>query len=64
SFSTVNELSDSNLRSHLGRIHKLTDFLYPSQRPQEKLPKPVNLTQQRKKILDEAAIQAIIDDSH
>ncbi|CAF1303921.1 unnamed protein product [Rotaria sp. Silwood1] len=63
-FPKSNESFDTNLRSHLGRTHKLTDFLYPSQLPTKKLPKEESIPDQRKKDLDTAAIQAIIEDSH
>ncbi|CAF1428026.1 unnamed protein product, partial [Rotaria sordida] len=55
--------SDSNLRSHLGRVHKLDEFLYPSQR-KKNLPKEKSITSDQKELLDSAAIQAIIQDSH
>jgi hypothetical protein len=62
--SKANELSDTNLRSHLGRIHDLKEFLYPSQYRKKGPPKEEHLSNQRKKELDEAAVQAIIQDSH
>ncbi|CAF4645497.1 unnamed protein product, partial [Rotaria socialis] len=65
-FPKSNQLSDTNLRSHLGRAHKFTDFLYPSQRPTKQLPEEetLSVSGQNKKALDTAAIQAIIEDSH
>ncbi|CAF2388842.1 unnamed protein product [Rotaria sp. Silwood2] len=55
--------SDSNLRSHLGRIHDLDGFLYPSQR-KKPLPKEKSITFNQKQLLNAAAIEAIIRDSH
>ncbi|CAF4600549.1 unnamed protein product, partial [Rotaria socialis] len=65
-FPKSNQLSDTNLRSHLGRAHKFTDFLYPSQRPTKQLPEQetLSVSGQNKKALDTAAIQAIIEDTH
>ncbi|CAF4374202.1 unnamed protein product, partial [Rotaria sp. Silwood2] len=62
-FPRKNEITDTNLRSHLGRTHKLTEFLYPSQRS-KKEPKEYNAFYHRKKDLNTAAIQAIVQDSH
>ncbi|CAF4093339.1 unnamed protein product [Adineta steineri] len=60
-FSKTNEYSDTNLRSHLGKMHRMKDFLYPSQRIQYK-PKYSTISAEEKKILDTAAIEAIIQD--
>ncbi|CAF1580448.1 unnamed protein product [Rotaria magnacalcarata] len=66
SFPKSNQLSDTNLRSHLGRAHKFTDFLYSSQRPMKKLlhEETLSVSGQNKKALDTAAIQVILEDSH
>ena len=62
--SKENELSDSNLRSHLGRIHAMKEFFYPSQYRKKPPKVVVQISNERKKELDEAAIQAIVQDSH
>lgn len=60
----MNELSDTNLRSHLSRVHDMKQFFYPSQY-RKKPPKVIEqISNQRKKESDEAAIQAIVEDSH
>ncbi|CAF1216161.1 unnamed protein product [Adineta ricciae] len=61
-FSKNNENSDSNLRSHLGKTHRMQDFLYPSQKAQHQ-PKPKMISSGEKAILDAAAIEAITQDS-
>ncbi|CAF4987944.1 unnamed protein product, partial [Rotaria sp. Silwood1] len=62
-FPAKSASSDSNLRSHLGHIHKLEEFLYPSQRNQKPL-KEQKISFQHENNLDSAAINAIIQDSH
>ncbi|CAF3321825.1 unnamed protein product [Rotaria sp. Silwood2] len=53
--------SDSNLRFHLARQHKLTHVLYPSQRSRQQV-KPQLLSGDWKKKLDNALIYAVIKD--
>ncbi|CAF4967963.1 unnamed protein product, partial [Rotaria sp. Silwood1] len=54
--------SDSNLRIHLARKHKLTHVLYPSQRSRQQV-KPQLLSADWKEKLDNALIYAVIKDS-
>ena len=54
--------SDANLRSHLARRHRRTEFLYPSQKLQYKV-KVQHLPPELKKKLDDALIYAAIKDS-
>ncbi|CAF1447205.1 unnamed protein product [Rotaria sordida] len=62
-FSKTNENSDTNLRSHLGKTHRMIDFLYPSQKNQQP-PKPLkNLSTEEKEKLNAAAIEAIVKDA-
>ncbi|CAF2180976.1 unnamed protein product [Rotaria magnacalcarata] len=58
----MNETSDTNLRSHLGKMHQMIEFLYPSQKNQIQ-PKSKLISIDEKKKLDEAAIEAIVQDS-
>ncbi|CAF1650266.1 unnamed protein product, partial [Adineta ricciae] len=62
-FPASNKLSDTNLRSHLGRFHKLEKFLYPSQRIRQPRKEPTISVQQKQK-LDAAAVNAIVQDAH
>ncbi|CAM4849384.1 unnamed protein product, partial [Rotaria magnacalcarata] len=54
--------SDANLRSHLGRRHQLSEFLYPSQRLNFQS-KSQLLSADLKKALDDALIYSIVKDS-
>ncbi|CAF1477674.1 unnamed protein product, partial [Adineta steineri] len=62
-FPPSNSISDTNLRSYLGRLHKLYQFLYPSQRSRRPI-KEETISPQRKKKLDAAAIDAIVQGGH
>jgi len=55
--------SDTNLRSHLGKIHKKEEYLYPSQRKAQdpKTNEPVSKETAQK--LNEAILECIIEDS-
>ena len=57
----MNENSDTDLRSHLGKTHHMIEFLYPSQQKQYQ-PKSKSISNEEKKLLDEAAIEAIVQD--
>lgn len=56
------EKSDSNLRSHLGKVHNMREFLYPSQLPISRR-KDALIPAEEKKKLNEAAINAIVRDA-
>lgn len=59
----MNEISDTSLRSHLGKTHQMLDFLYPSQKKQHQAKaKEKLITSEEKKQFDEAAIEAIVQD--
>ncbi|CAF4465899.1 unnamed protein product, partial [Rotaria sp. Silwood2] len=62
-FSNTNENSDTNLRSHLGKTHRMIDFLYPSQKDQQQPKLLKKLSAEEKKILNAAAIEAIVKDA-
>ena len=55
-----NGSSDTNLRRHLGNVHKLEGFLYPSQLRHHKKAKLVSTKYKRQ--LDNAVIEAIFLD--
>ncbi|CAF4007827.1 unnamed protein product, partial [Rotaria sp. Silwood1] len=57
----LNATSDSNLRRHLGGVHGLKEYLYPSQL-QNYQPKNKLISTKLKQQLDKAAVQAIYVD--
>ncbi|CAF4098315.1 unnamed protein product, partial [Rotaria sordida] len=57
----LNSISDSNLRRHLGGVHGLKEYLYPSQL-QNYQPKNKLISTKLKQQLDKAAVQAIYVD--
>lgn len=61
-FSKSNEHSDTNIRNHLGKVHNKAEFLYPSQKSNYQ-PKARSINIEEKKIIDQAAIDAIVKDS-
>ena len=52
--------ADGNIRNHLGRIHKMYDYMYESQRPPKIESK--SLTKETSKKLNEAILECIIED--
>ena len=54
---------DDGLRKHLGGVHRMTEYYYPSQAYPKSKKNEKKLTADRKKELDEAHLNAIYDDS-
>jgi hypothetical protein len=56
--------SDANIRSHLGKVHKLINYMYESQRtPSIDVAKNDQIDKKTAKRLNEAILECIIEDS-